>query len=141
MTARRREIIKSIEAAQSSRVLTYITADRSGAAGQIVEDAIRAMHDHLPAFCKCERIDLVLFSIGRRTDVPWRIVTLIREFTTEFSVLVPYKAMSAATMIGLGADAIVTGRKGELGSIDPTSVLREEAKAVLPYKKTSRSKT
>jgi hypothetical protein len=34
-------------------------------------------------------------------------------------VLVPYKAHSAATLMALGVDRIVMGKKGELGPIDP----------------------
>ena len=44
---------------------------------------------------------------------------MIREFTEEFAVIVPYKALSAATMIALGADDIILDRKGDLGPIDP----------------------
>ena len=50
---------------------------------------------------------------------PWRIISLFREFAQEVNVLVPYGAYSAATLICLGADEILMGRKGELGPIDP----------------------
>jgi hypothetical protein len=39
-----------------------------------------------------------------------------------FSVLIPYRAHSAATVICLGADEIVMSKKGELGPIDATIV-------------------
>jgi hypothetical protein len=45
---------------------------------------------------------------------------MMREFCGEFRVLVPYKAQSAGTMVTLGADRIVAGRKAELSPIDPT---------------------
>ena len=45
---------------------------------------------------------------------------MFREFCNEFSILVPYKAYSAATLISLGADKIIMGKKAELGPIDPT---------------------
>lgn len=41
-----------------------------------------------------------------------------------FAVLVPYKAACAATMIAIGADKIVMGRKGELGPLDPQLQVR-----------------
>lgn len=66
------------------------------------------------------KLSLFLISNGGDTAVPWRIVSMIREFASEFNVLVPYNAMSAATMIALGADTIYMGPKGELGPIDPT---------------------
>jgi ClpP class serine protease len=115
----RRDLIKEIEAERKTKVITYVLSDRQGGAAQIAEDAVRPMFDHLRGIGKTEKIDLFLYSVGGLTDVPWRIVTMIREFAEEFAVLIPYKAMSAATMISLGADEVVMGRKGELGPIDP----------------------
>lgn len=115
----RRDLIRTIEAARGSKVITYFVSDRPGATAQIAEDAVRPMYDHLQAIGPSKKIDLFLYSTGGLTDAPWRIVTMIREFAEEFAVLVPYKAMSAATMIALGADEVVMGRKGELGPIDP----------------------
>jgi len=116
---RRHELIRQIEAKRKSKVMTYVLGDRTGAQAQIAEDAVRPMYDHLRAIAPTRKIDLFLYSVGGHTDVPWRIVTMIREFAQEFNVLIPYKAMSAATMIALGSDQIVIGRKGELGPIDP----------------------
>ena len=45
---------------------------------------------------------------------------MFREFCGEFSILVPYKAHSAATLLSLGADKIFMGKKAELSPIDPT---------------------
>ncbi len=116
---KRSELIAAIEQERRSKVLTYFLSDRRGAAAQVAEDAVRPMYDHLKAMGKAARVDLFLYSVGGLTDVPWRIVSMIREFARSFSVLIPYKAHSAATMIALGADEIVMGPKGELGPIDP----------------------
>jgi ClpP class serine protease len=53
--------------------------------------------------------------------VPWRLVSMIREFCESFAVLVPYKAHSAATMVALGADEIVMTNMSELSPIDPST--------------------
>lgn len=53
--------------------------------------------------------------------VPWRMVSMIREYCHKFSVLVPYKAHSSATMIALGADEIVMSNLSELSPIDPST--------------------
>ena len=66
------------------------------------------------------KIDLFIHSNGGDGTVPWRLVTLIREFTDKFSVLVPHRAFSAATLTALGADSIVMHRMGMLGPTDPT---------------------
>ncbi len=49
----------------------------------------------------------------------WPLINLIREYTNNFSVLVPYNAFSCATSISIGADQIVMGKIGTLGPIDP----------------------
>ena len=53
--------------------------------------------------------------------VPWRLVSMIREYCDKFSVLIPYKAHSAATMISLGADEIVMTDLSEISPIDPST--------------------
>ncbi len=62
-----------------------------------------------------------MYSAGGDTMVPWRLVSMIREYCRKFSVLVPYKAHSAATMIALGADEIVMSDLSELSPIDPST--------------------
>ncbi len=107
-------------------MLTYVTGDRRGVTGQIGRDAVRPMYDHVRAlgFEGVPRIDLFLYSQGGVVDVPWRMVTMLREYCQELNVLVPYKAHSAATPIALGANQIVMGKKRELGPIYPGGLIR-----------------
>jgi len=114
------ELIKQIQNERSSKVITYITGDRSPFGSRIAEDAVRPLYEHLLSAGKNDKIDLLLYSRGGDVSVPWRIISMFREFCSEFSILVPYKAYSAATLICLGADKIIMGRKAELGPIDPT---------------------
>ena len=112
--------IASIESLRGSRVLAYVTSDRQPPLrAQIAPDIIPIFYKHLKKIGNTEKIDLFIYSSGGDIMPPWRLVNLIREFSKNFSILVPYKAHSAATMIGLGADEIVMGRLGELSPIDP----------------------
>src|SRR4051794_12003944 len=124
--AARRDLIRAIQAARGSKVITYVTSDRPSLSAPISEDIIPLIHEHLLAFGPLERekLDLVIYSRGGDSDVPWSLVSMIREYCREgsFSVLVPYRAQSAATVICLGADEIVMTRKAELGPIDVTIV-------------------
>jgi ATP-dependent protease ClpP protease subunit len=118
-----KELIARIQESRKSKVITFVTGDRQpfnviGAA--IAEDAVRPLYEHLISLGKTEKIDLYLYSRGGDVSVPWRIVSMFREFCDEFSILVPYKAHSAATLISLGADRIIMGKKAELSPIDPT---------------------
>jgi hypothetical protein len=114
-------LIRAIQEARDSHVIAYFAGDRQGAAGQIGEDAVRPMYDHVRAlgFKGVPRIDLFLYSRGGSIEAPWRIISMLREYCQELNVLIPYRAYSAATLIALGADHIVMGKKGELGPIDP----------------------
>jgi hypothetical protein len=117
-----KELIKQIQNLRNSKVITYITGDRQPTSSRIAEDAVRPLYEHLLSVGRNAKIDLVLYSRGGDVSVPWRIVSMFREFCDEFSILVPYKAHSAATLISLGADKIIPGKKAELGPIDPTLV-------------------
>lgn len=115
-------LLKEIEQARGSRVIAYVTSDRQGTPGaQLGSDAIRPLYDHLRdiGFGGTKKIDLFIHSRGGGVEVPWPLVSMIREYCKEFAVLVPFRAHSAATMIALAADEIVMGKKGELGPIDP----------------------
>lgn len=116
----RKDIICKIQEKRGSKVITYFTGDRQVAAARIAEDAVRLLYEQLLAVGPTKKIDLFLYSRGGDVSVPWRIVSMVREFCDEFSILVPYKAHSAATLISLGADHIIMGKKAELSPIDPT---------------------
>jgi len=118
-----KELINQIQNIRNSKVIAYITGDRPMlATARIAKDAVRPLYEHLLSVGKQEKIDLFLYSRGGDVSVPWRIVSMFREFCDEFSVLIPYKAHSAATLISLGADEILMGNKAELSPIDPTLV-------------------
>jgi len=130
----RKELIRKIEESRKSNVLVYFTGDRKPVGSRIAEDAVRPLYEHLLALESSEprRIDLFLYTRGGDVSIPWRITTMIREFSEEVCVLIPYKAHSAGTMIALGADKIVMGKKAELGPIEPTLVRAATSEAGVP---------
>ena len=74
----------------------------------------------LDAVGECERLDLMINSPGGFGETAEKLIEMCRAHCTdEFRVVVPNWAKSAATMIALGADAIVMGYLSELGPIDP----------------------
>ena len=114
--------IQQIEKLRKSRVVTYLTSDRQGPVNaRVAIDIIPIISKQLQIIGKTQNIDLFLYSIGGDTMVPWRLVSMIREYCSKFSVLVPYKAHSAATMIALGADEIVMSDLSEISPIDPST--------------------
>lgn len=118
----RNTFIQQIESVRNSRVITYLTSDRSGPVNaRVAMDIIPVISSQLRAIGKTQNIDFFLYSSGGDTMVPWRLVSMIREYCEKFSVLVPYKAHSAATMIALGADEVVMSDLSELSPIDPST--------------------
>jgi len=118
----RKQLIQQIEGLRKSRVISYVTSDRQGPFNaRIAMDVIPLISKQLQAIKKAQNVDLFLYSAGGDTMVPWRLVSMIREYCEKFSVLVPYKAHSAATMIALGADEIVMSDLSELSPIDPST--------------------
>ncbi len=128
--ADRREYIEALEGLRGSRVITYITGDRDHCRAQISGDAVRPLFDVLRQMGPVEKIDLFLYSRGGDTEVPWRIASALRQYCETWSILIPFRANSAATLLALGADEIVFGKHGELGPIDPTRYFRKRGSAV-----------
>lgn len=117
-------IIKEIEKTREAKVITYITSTRANLEVQMALDMIRKIYEHL-TFIEDDKkgkidIDLFLVSNGGDGTVPWRLVTLLREFSKKFSVLIPFRAFSAATLTALGADEVIMHPMGMLGPTDPT---------------------
>lgn len=120
---KRIEIIKELSDKRDSFMLTYVTSTRPNAEVQMAMDAIRKIFDHMQYSLKDRKkdnIDLFLYSNGGDGTVPWRLVSLIKEYFKKFSVLIPYRAFSSATLTSLGADEIVMHPMGMLGPTDPT---------------------
>lgn len=115
----RKKIIEQIEKLRGSRLLCYVTGDRTPAPAQIGDDAVRLLYEHLRDIDHTEKLDLFIYSRGGAIDVPWRIATALRTAGDEWFAIIPFRANSAATLLVLGADQIILGRNGELGPIDP----------------------
>ena len=102
--ADRLAVITELQELRHSHLIAYITSTRPNLEVQMAMDSIRRIFEHVKAIGKPKdevKIDLFLHSNGGDGTVPWRLVTLLREFANRFTVLVPYKAFSAATLTAL----------------------------------------
>jgi hypothetical protein len=116
----RKPIYESIETQRNTKVISYITGDRRNADAQISPDCIDLFVDVLDDIGPTKKISLLLHTDGGNTAAAWRLVNLIKTFCDEFEVLIPYKAMSAGTLISLGSHNIVMTKQAALGPIDPS---------------------
>ncbi|HDZ79599.1 MAG TPA: serine protease [Gammaproteobacteria bacterium] len=120
MFADRLEDYKWLEADRSSKVIVYVTGDRSGMETQISTEALEFFADQLDKIGKVEKISLLLYTRGGDTMAAWSLVNLITQFCNKFEVIIPSKARSSGTIICLGADNILMTKQATLGPIDPS---------------------
>lgn len=118
----RKPILERIESERETKIISYITGDRQNAETQIAPDCIDIFVDILDEIGPTKRISLLLHTNGGNTAAAWRLVNLIKTFCDEFEIIIPYKAMSAGTLIALGAQKIVMTKQAALGPIDPSLV-------------------
>ncbi|HKY82174.1 MAG TPA: hypothetical protein VJM09_11975 [Sphingobium sp.] len=116
----RKAIYEQIEKARDSKVVAYVTGDRPGLETQVSPEIVDLFVDHLDAIWPAKRISLVLYTNGGDTAAAWRLINLIRTFCDELEVIVPAKALSAGTLICLGANKIIMTKQATLGPIDPS---------------------
>lgn len=107
--------LRALEEAVGFPVITYFIE-----AAAIADEQMLHLFEHLRRIGKQEKLGLWLSSRGGATEVPWKVVSLFREYATSFVVLVPYRAHSSATLICMGADELVLTPMSELGPIDPS---------------------
>lgn len=66
-----------------------------------------------------DALDLIVHSPGGRAEATEAIINYTRSKFKDVRVFVPHEAMSAATMLACGANAVVMGRQSYMGPIDP----------------------
>ncbi|MBN1584466.1 MAG: hypothetical protein JXA89_27420 [Anaerolineae bacterium] len=110
-----RTLIERLQTMRNSSVITLVARPDVTLRGDVTEK----VYEQLRKVGRVPRIDLFLHSSGGQTEIPWRLITLIRDFTDRFAVLIPGIAYSAATHLAMGADEIVMGPLSELSPVDP----------------------
>ena len=121
----RRQALLRLQEVRKSKVIAYVLSDRLSTAPipgmntRLAAEPQLQLADHLRSLGRVENLDLFLYTRGGDTNSVWPLVTMCREFAEKFRLLVPFRAHSGGTLIGLGADEIIMGRLGELSPIDP----------------------
>jgi len=117
----RQQLIKALEEKRGSRVICYVTGDRQPQLEtKIGMDVFPYFYEICSRLGKPQNVDVFIYSTGGATMAAWGLVNLLREFFDSFSVLIPFKAHSSATLFSLGANQIVMTRAAQLSPVDPT---------------------
>lgn len=112
------EKLKKIQDARKSKLISLYLI--GGDLSHLDFSFVSVLSETLEKIGKSNKLDLILRSTGGIAEVPWRIVSLIREYCDIFGVIVPEIALSGATHIAIGADELVLSELSTLGSVDPT---------------------
>lgn len=118
------ELVARIESVTGRNLVTY-TSMSEHPAGIIAEPDDRLLETLLQSIDLTrypDTLDLMLNSPGGSPTAAEKIVLTCRSYARSFRVLVPQTAMSAATLIAMGADCIVMPGTAELGPIDPQMI-------------------
>jgi len=99
---------------ENSTVISLICFDRP-----LTYPVAYTLNKMLRKIGNVQRLDLLLESGGGDIDAAAKIVKLCRAHCKKFSVLVPFLAKSAATLIAICADEVVMTKSAELGPVDP----------------------
>ncbi len=110
------DLLGRLESLRDCRIIAYWTSPMA----RISDAVIIPLHDQLTTIGKVKRLGLFLETGGGDVEVPWRMISLLREFCGHLTVIVPHRAASAGTLTALGANEIVMTPLSVLGPIDPS---------------------
>lgn len=116
----RKKLYKQLERIRNKPLITYVTSIRPNMTTNMASDAITPIIEQIDSIHKDKtEVDFLIISNGGDPITSLRIISLLRERFKKVSVLVPYVAYSAATVLALGADEIVMHPYSNLGPVDP----------------------
>lgn len=86
---------------------------------QVASHSVTLLNECLDSVDPEKPLHLMLRSPGGDPETAIRLIRMCHGASSEFSVVVPEQAKSAATIMSLGADKIFMGPTSDLGPIDP----------------------
>lgn len=88
--------------------------------GSVINDeGVRVLYECLRRLEHSTRLDVVLSTGGGTITAARRLALLLREYGSQVSMLIPYRARSAGTLLCLSANELLMGPLAELGPLDP----------------------
>ena len=117
--ARRAEIIREIELARGTKVITLIHRKEPwGSEGPVIEESERILQQ-LRETPPDKPIDLILHTTGASKFAAHMIAMALNFRKSKVTVIVPYYALSNGTLLALAGDEILMEKYSILGSVEP----------------------
>lgn len=116
----RNQIFEKIKTIRNNPVIAYVTSVRNGQSWSIGNDAITSIIAAIQSIPEeFKELDFIIISNGGDPIAAQRLISFLRERFNKITVMLPYVAYSAATILALGADEIIMHPFSNLGPVDP----------------------
>jgi len=124
----RKTLFEQIENSRQRPLISYVTSIRPNLSGNMTGDSIDQIIAQIQKIPEDKKeIDFLIISNGGDPITALRIISILRERFNKISVLLPYVAYSAATILSLGADEIIMHPYSNLGPVDPQLTISRHA--------------
>lgn len=125
-------LIRKYEDEYRRKLITY-SAMFAHPGGIIVNEDAETIEGVLRScdMSKFDGLDLMVHSPGGMAEAAGDIIRVCRTYSKSFRVIVPNMAMSAGTVLAMGADTIVMSTTSKLGPIDPQMVYQTKEGAFM----------
>lgn len=116
----RKQLYQEFEEMRGRPLISYVTSIRPNLSGNMAGDSIEHIIEQIRSIPDdIKEVDFIIISNGGDPITALRIISVLRERFEKISVILPYVAYSAATILALGADEIVMHPYSNLGPVDP----------------------
>ena len=116
----RKELFEKWSNLRNRPIVTYVTSIRPNLSINMSGDSITEIINTINLIPNdIKDIDFMIISNGGDPITSLRIISILRERFEHITVVVPYVAYSAATILALGADDILMHPFSNLGPVDP----------------------
>jgi len=123
----RRKYLKKLSDYTGRNTILYAT--KWTQPGEIPSEMISITDEDIQGFMEVisglsgDNLDLIIHSPGGSAEATEALVKYLRSKFTHIRAIIPYGAMSAATMLACAADEIIMGKHSFIGPIDPQVIV------------------
>lgn len=123
----RRKYLKKLSEYTGRNTILYAT--KWTQPGDIPSEIISITDEDIQGFMEVisdlsgDTLDLIIHSPGGSAEATEALVKYLRSKFTHIRAIIPYGAMSAATMLACAADEIIMGKHSFIGPIDPQVIV------------------
>jgi hypothetical protein len=113
-------LIAALEDQRGSRVLCLVYNETLPEPAQLSWAVLPPFENALRDVGHTAKLDVFLRCLGGQTEIPWRLVSILREYTDDLGIIVSKYALSGGCHVAIAGDDLLMTAFSALGSVDPT---------------------